>query len=97
MKYKEWEYKNPTKGTIFATSENFPGKLLGIQANFDDASNPIYVWDSHEGWTHSGKQVADYQHKPWLAIEAEIDRFLDEEGGNEKNEKRSNENDATNM
>lgn len=97
MKYKEWEYKNPTKGTIFATSENFPGKLLGIQGDFTDASNPIYVWDSHEGWVPNGRQVADYQHKPWLAIEAEISRFMAEEGGSKKNEKWNDENETTNM
>lgn len=72
-----WGREETGEFTIIATSKKIPGETLGIRANFALAGDPIESLNADGEWDSHGRQVADYRHDPWWAIEAEIDEFMD--------------------
>ena len=48
-----------------------PGEVYAVAANWAQASAPVMSYGS-DGWTHTGRQVADYRHRPKDALRAVI-------------------------
>jgi len=45
----------------------FCGETYRVRANWADAAAPVEV-ESEDGWTETGRQVADYQHDAHAAL-----------------------------
>ena len=49
------------------------GQTHAVRANFAEASSPIYSLTCDGDWTSTGRQVADYAHRPMAALRADIE------------------------
>jgi hypothetical protein len=43
------------------------GETYGVAARWPEASAPVYAYGD-DGWTQTGRQVADYRHDPAAAL-----------------------------
>lgn len=48
------------------------GQKFCVNANWAEASSPIYTLDSEGNWVSSGEQVADYRHSARAAMRAQL-------------------------
>lgn len=48
-----------------------PGEVYAVAADWARASSPVLSY-GYDGWTHTGRQVADYRHRPKDALRAVI-------------------------
>ncbi len=47
------------------------GEIYAVAANWADASSPVMTY-GYTGWVPTGSQVADYGHRAYLVLRAEI-------------------------
>lgn len=59
----------PYRGAIF---EAVPGEVFGACANWNQASAPVHTFGP-DGWSQSGRQVAEYRHSAIEAIREQIE------------------------
>ncbi|MCC7241294.1 MAG: hypothetical protein IT180_05170 [Acidobacteria bacterium] len=48
-----------------------PGEIYAVAANWTQASAPVLAY-GEQGWRQTGHQVADYRHRPALALALEL-------------------------
>ena len=54
----------------------FYGLEYKLRADFAQAADPIYRDDAEGEWEHTGKQVADFGHRPDDAMRWELEQWV---------------------
>jgi hypothetical protein len=81
------------KGMSGLACKPWGGEIVGVAANWAEASSSVLVWsDEDEGWIgdSQGRQVADFQHCPHTALETIIEEIA-QDGGDEVSEDEMDE------
>lgn len=56
-----------------------PGEVYAVAARWGEASAPVYTYGLR-GWVASGRQVADYRHRPEAALAGVLSLALQASG-----------------
>jgi len=70
-----------------------PDDVYGVASNWGQDSAAVYTY-SQAGWVRSGRQVADYRHRPSLALLAELREAMLASGDDDATEAAALVNDA---